>query len=279
MALKYLITGATGGLGGGVLQQISKHAPKSDYAASSSRLEVAEQLESSGIQLRHADYQDPDSLGKAYLFLRTPMTMRRGINSIAMLLKLLSRPALDMFVGFYNVNCILHILAWGGYSTDSKIDVQQAYYVCEAMLKECILHLPGAVAYASRVELAEATANLMMEDGYEKQIVLLTSAKAVTSADLVETINNVTGRGLTVEEMPIGKYTKERAANDEGAKSDWWFEKRISRYRGTAKGAGKSVDSLMGELPGRKPKDGTEVVREIVTAEPLYTWHQNYAKK
>lgn len=67
MTLKYLITGATGGLGGGVLQQISKHAPKSDYAASSSRLEAANQFESSGIQFRHADYKDRASLEKAFV--------------------------------------------------------------------------------------------------------------------------------------------------------------------------------------------------------------------
>ena len=56
MTLKYLITGATGGLGGGVLQQISKHAPKS-----------ANQFESSSIQFRHADYQDRASLEKAFV--------------------------------------------------------------------------------------------------------------------------------------------------------------------------------------------------------------------
>ena len=67
MTLKYLITGATGGLGGGILQQISKHAPKSDYAASSSRLEAANQFESSGIQFRHADYKDRASLEKAFV--------------------------------------------------------------------------------------------------------------------------------------------------------------------------------------------------------------------
>ena len=67
MTLKYLITGATGGLGGGVLKQVSKHVPKTEYAASSSRPEIADQFESSGIQFRHADYQDRDSLEKAFV--------------------------------------------------------------------------------------------------------------------------------------------------------------------------------------------------------------------
>ena len=49
-----------------MLQQISKHVPKSDYAASSSRPEVAEHFESSGIQFRHANYEDRASLEKAF---------------------------------------------------------------------------------------------------------------------------------------------------------------------------------------------------------------------
>lgn len=119
----------------------------------------------------------------------------------------------------------------------------------------------------------------MMRGGHEKEIVLLTGPKAVTLAALVETINAVTGRGIAIEEMPFDRYIKGSAENDEGGKSEWWFEKRISWYDGVAKGDGKAVDPLMKQLLGRKPKDGTEVVREILTAEPNYTWHQNYAKK
>ena len=144
-----------------------------------------------------------------------------------------------------------------------------------------MLRLPadGAVAYASRAELAEATANLMMGSGHKSEIVLLTGLKAVTLAALVGTINDVTGKNIAVDEMPLEKYAKVSAEHDEGGKSEWWFEKRISWYEGLAKGDGKAVDPLMEQLLGRKPKDGTEIVREILTADPNYTWHQNYAKK
>lgn len=307
MTLKYLITGATGGLGGGVLQQISKHVPKLDYAASSSRPEAATQFGSSGIQFRHVDYRNQASLEKAFagveklLFVSANTYDNEARNQQHRnVIEAASRAAVGHV--YYTS------LAWGGHSSDSKIDVQQAHYVCEAMLKESgitytsvregiyaeafplflnyypssqILRLPadGAVAYASRAELAEATANLMMRGGHEKEIVLLTGPKAVTLADLVETINAVTGRRIAVETLPFDKYVKGSAENDEGSKSEWWFEKRISWYDGIAKGDGKAVDPSMEQLLGRKPKDGTEVVREILAAEPNYTWHQNYAKK
>ena len=119
----------------------------------------------------------------------------------------------------------------------------------------------------------------MMGGGLENQIILLTGPKAVMLADLVGTINDVTGRRITTEEMPLERYAKESAVHDEGGKSEWWFQKRVSWYDGVASGDGEAVDPLMEKLLGRKPKDGTEVVREILTADPSYSWHQNYARK
>lgn len=119
----------------------------------------------------------------------------------------------------------------------------------------------------------------MMRGGHEKETVLLTGPKAVTLADLVETINDVTSRRISVERLPYDRYAKESAENDEGGKSEWWFEKRISWYEGVAKGDGKAVDPLMERLLGRKPKDGAAVVREILTADPNYIWHQNYVRE
>ena len=119
----------------------------------------------------------------------------------------------------------------------------------------------------------------MMGNGHEKEVILLTGPKAVTLVDLVETINDVTGRGIAIEKLPLDTYAEESAENDEGGKSEWWFEKRRSWYNGVAKGDGKVVDPVMEQLLGRKPKDGTEVVRDILRGDPMYTWHQNYANK
>lgn len=145
--------------------------------------------------------------------------------------------------------------------------MQQAHYVCEAMLKESVcelcvnsqhdplnvvrsgitctsvregiyaeafplslnyfLHLRLCICqptvplpFNRALKIAEATANLRMRGGHENELVLLTGAKAVTLADLVGTVNAVTGRGIVVERMPIYKFMKGRAENDEGGKSE-----------------------------------------------------------
>lgn len=102
----------------------------------------------------------------------------------------------------------------------------------------------GPVAYASRAELVEATANL--KDGYEKEIVLLTGLKAITLPVLVANINEVTSNYIVVGTLPPTNNANASAEDDDGAKSEWWFEKRVSWYESVANRDGKTVDSLMG---------------------------------
>lgn len=66
MALKYLITGATGGLGSLVLAHLSKHLPRTDYAAASSNESNRSQFEKAGINFRHASFNDPATLDVAF---------------------------------------------------------------------------------------------------------------------------------------------------------------------------------------------------------------------
>ncbi|KAK3176195.1 hypothetical protein OEA41_007518 [Lepraria neglecta] len=197
MTLKYIITGATGGLGGGVLQQLSKHVPKSDIAASSSRPEAAKHFEPPGIQFRHADYQDRASLEKAFtgtLHCSNKLIVLKRSSSGIVYTSVREGIYAEAFPLFLN------------------------YY---PSLK--VLHLPndGPVAYASRAELAEATANLMMQDGYEKEMVLLTGPKAVTLADLVVAINEATGKSIVVETLPPKEYVKASAKGDQGGRGEW----------------------------------------------------------
>ena len=45
---------------------------------------------------------------------------------------------------------------------------------------------------------------------------------------------------------------------------------------GVAKGEAETVDPLMEELLGRRPKDGVQVVEELLRKDHEYMWHQNY---
>lgn len=66
MTLKYLITGATGGLGSGVLSYLESNLPKDQFAAASSREENRKQFEDRGIAFRVVNYDDPESLRASF---------------------------------------------------------------------------------------------------------------------------------------------------------------------------------------------------------------------
>ena len=66
MTLKYLITGATGGLGAGVLSYLIENVPASEYAAASSKEENRKQFEDRGIAFRVVSYDDPQTLETAF---------------------------------------------------------------------------------------------------------------------------------------------------------------------------------------------------------------------
>lgn len=66
MTLKYLITGATGGLGAGVLAYLAANVPASEYAAASSKEANRKQFEDRGIAFRLASYDDPQTLETAF---------------------------------------------------------------------------------------------------------------------------------------------------------------------------------------------------------------------
>lgn len=62
MTIKYLVTGATGGLGKAVLQYFVENLPATDFAAASSRASNKAAFEERGIAFRHVDYDDATSL-------------------------------------------------------------------------------------------------------------------------------------------------------------------------------------------------------------------------
>lgn len=64
--LKYLITGATGGLGKQILSYLVDNVPAGEYAAASSNEANRQRFEDQGIAFRVVNYDDPHTLQKAF---------------------------------------------------------------------------------------------------------------------------------------------------------------------------------------------------------------------
>lgn len=153
------------------------------------------------------------------------------------------------------------------------------------------LHLPGdgPVAFSSREELGEATAQLMLRDpeSYAQHmrdnIVLLTANKTYTFADIARAIGAETGWPLAIEKTSRDEYpdvlAEEDAKPGRGGKSKGFFEGWISLVDGVERGEAATTSPLMGEVLGREPRDAMDHVKAMVSREGGYTWHQNYAMK
>ncbi|MFW2541934.1 SDR family oxidoreductase [Primorskyibacter sp. 2E107] len=66
MALKYMVTGASGQLGGLVIEALLANVPASEIGALVRRPEAAAALEAKGVTVRVADYTDPAALSAAF---------------------------------------------------------------------------------------------------------------------------------------------------------------------------------------------------------------------
>ncbi|KAL4951642.1 hypothetical protein BDW69DRAFT_169566 [Aspergillus filifer] len=306
MTLKYLITGATGGLGQEVLNYFVANIPASDYAAASSNLSNRARFEKRGIAFRHINYDDEESLDS-------------GLKDVENLL-FVSTNTFDnekrdrqhgRLIGAAKRAGVKHVwytsLAFGGFSNDSRAAVQQVHLVTERALKESGLtytsiregvyleafpvfmnwypdsktvSLPtdGEIAYTQRAELGEATARLMIKGGYENEIVLLTAEETITAKEVVDIINETTNRQVEFKLVSSEDYVIANSTDDQGQKPIAFFEKVASWWEDIAEGALRTTNPLMREVLGRKPTGPRDGLREILRGDPNYTWHQNYAR-
>ncbi|KAL1956134.1 hypothetical protein VTO42DRAFT_7569 [Malbranchea cinnamomea] len=250
--LKFLVTGASGGLGGSVLDTLYKNvSDPSTIAAASSRPEASAKLQQAypGIQFRVVDYDDATSLVHAFqgverLFFVSspePNSDKREVQHENVV-----RAAKEAGVGrvYYSS------LAFGGYERHSVVSVQRAHIFTEKLLEESgIPHISvregvytdafpvfifwypdtttvyltgdGPVAFSSRAELGEATARLMLRDPssipthlVKNNTVLLTANKTYTLTNVVNAISEATGTNIAIKHVSREEYPDIMAAED-----------------------------------------------------------------
>ncbi|QMW30127.1 hypothetical protein G4B84_005462, partial [Aspergillus flavus NRRL3357] len=309
VTMRYLITGATGGLGGHILEYFIAQIPFSDFAASSSSPENRSRFESRGVNFRHLDYENPTTLNRALHDVENLLFISTNANVIDV--EKVKRQHRNVVEAARKAN-VKHVwytsLPFGGLTNDSEVSVQRAHLATEKMLKEsgltftCIregiyvegfplflnwypettlLTLPrdGEIAFTSRVELAVCTARLMIQGGFENRIVLLTAGETITAKELVSVINETTGRRVELRYVSPDEFVDAGPRNDRGGKSRAFFETLVSLWESAASGELRTMDGLMAEILGRDPIPPRDAVRQLLVENRDHTWHQMYAKK
>lgn len=140
------------------------------------------------------------------------------------------------------------------------------------------VYLPsnGPVAFTLRTELSEATARLMIRGGYDRQIAVLNAQQSITFAEIVDVINETTGRQVQFEIVSTEKYLKLKEA-DEGKKPGSFFKVLLSWYDAIKEGELGVIDPLMKDVLGREPVSPKDAIRQLLEEDRDFKWHQNYA--
>lgn len=141
------------------------------------------------------------------------------------------------------------------------------------------LHSDGPVAFTRRAELGEATARLMIRGGHDKEIVLLTAQQTITFSEIIDVINETTGRNIQVKFVSPEEFVRVKATDDEGGKSEAFFQKLLSWHDAISKGETGTTDPLMADLLGREPTPPREAIRQLLQENRDYEWHQNYVNR
>ncbi|GMF80208.1 unnamed protein product [Aspergillus oryzae] len=251
MTLKYLITGATGGLGRYVLDYFVANKPLHEFAAASSRESNRTQFEDCGIAFRQVDYDDPATLDKAFRDVENLLFVSTNTFDNEK-----RRKQHQNFVDAAKAFPVL--LNWYPDSTTVPLPAD------------------GPMALTLRSELGEATARLMIAGGHENEIVLLTAEDTIRPSEIVDIINQTTGREVKFERVSPEGYIRIYGENDRGGKPKAFFQQTLTWYEGIEKGELATTHSLMRELLGREPTKPRDAIQGLLLENPNYTWHQNY---
>ncbi|OXL83605.1 NAD(P)-dependent oxidoreductase [Paenibacillus sp. SSG-1] len=228
--MKLLVTGATGKLGRKVVETLLQTVPASQLAVSVRNPDKAEDLRARGIDVRHGDFDVPETLDKAFAGIDRLLIIsadgdnetriRQHTNAV--------EAAARAKVGFIAYTSL-------GNAAESKLFLAPPHQAAEqAILKTGIPYsflrnnwymeneIPsiqgvlagapwvtsaesGKVGWALQQEYAEAAAAVLAGEGHENTVYEL-SGKLLTQAELVNALGDVLGKEVPLQQVDDEQY-------------------------------------------------------------------------
>lgn len=112
----------------------------------------------------------------------------------------------------------------------------------------------------------------MVRGGFEQQIVLLTATETLTARQIVDIINETTGRQTQLEIVPREEYILRSGREDPRGKPGEWFQTVASWWDEISQGALCTTDPLMEDLLGREPTKPRDALRKLLEQDRDYSY-------
>ncbi|MFE4354009.1 SDR family oxidoreductase [Peribacillus butanolivorans] len=228
--MKMLVTGATGELGSKVVETLLKTVPASQFAVSVRYPEKAEGLRVRGVEVRHGDFDKPQTLDSAFsgidrlLIISTfgdhETIMRQHTNAVVA-----AQRAHVKFIAYTSVTnasqskFFLAPLHRAREEAILKTGIPYSFLRNNWYLENEIGSIQGVMAGAPwitsagtgkvgwvlRQDLAEATANVLTGEGHENTVYEL-SGKLMTQEELTSALGDVLGKEVPVQQVDDTTY-------------------------------------------------------------------------
>ncbi|THH30863.1 hypothetical protein EUX98_g3317 [Antrodiella citrinella] len=287
---KYVLTGATGGIGSRVFKHLLDLVPASEIVVSLyNPAGATPAITSSGVEVRRGDFSDSASLEAAYAGAEKLLIV--SYPSIAYEVRVKAHKAA---IDAAKVAGIKHIYYTSlAFASDSKAAVMQAHLDTEAYLKESgltytiiregiyneswqlyfgwwdpkegsdevvIPYTDGSIAWACRDDLGEGTAKIIVaESGYDNRQVLLSGSQSTTLSELATTLSELLSRKLTLKIVTLPEFIAHNTPKTPIELIESWS----TTWTAIGRGELAVKDPLLKELLGREPVTVEETLNNL----------------
>ncbi len=284
-----LVTGATGRLGRLIAERLLDRIPAERLTATARHPSRATDLAARGLRVRHADYDDPESLRRAFAGIRQVLLVSSNAGAQGRDPLVQHRAAIEAAkdAGVARIVYTSHMgagpdsafppmrdhdategmlaasgLAWTalrhGFYAGSAVDLMGDV----AATGEVRAPRDGKVSWTAHADLAEAAAVLLAEEGrIDGPTPPLTGAEALDLDDLAALASDLLGRPVrrtVMADEDVRQAILARGAPERSA------DMALGLYRASWAGEFARVDGTLASLIGRPPVTMREVLAERI---------------
>jgi NAD(P)H dehydrogenase (quinone) len=230
--MKILVTGATGKLGSKVVESLLKSIPARELAVSVRNPEKAEGLRSRGVEVRHGDFDHPETLENAFkgidrlLIISADGDNETRIRQHTNAVQAAERAGVKFiaYTSLANATESKNLMAPPHVATEAaiiKTGIPYSFLRNNWYLENEIGSIQGAMAgapwvtsagegkvgWALQQDYADAAAAVLVGSGHENTVYEL-SGPLLTQEELAAALGNVLGKEVPVQQVSDEKYAE-----------------------------------------------------------------------
>lgn len=285
--MKILVTGATGQLGGNIIDFLMEKIPADSIIAGTrdTQSERAQALVEKGIELRQTDFENKESLVEAF----------KGIDKVFVISTFGDMEAAALQQTNVSEAAKETGIKLMAYSSAPRADVNDFFLAAPHLVRENIIKesgIPyvfirnnwyfenelataqnsingapwvtsagnGKVGWVLRSELAEATATILATDGHENKVYEL-GGKNLTQAELVAALSEVTGKEVQVMAVDDEAFRDMLKGNVPDQAIDMMIMVQASIRDGKLENHHSDLEQLLGREPATAKEAFTALLK------------------